>query len=112
MQAAAPAAARIHIPDSEGAPASIAHPLLPPPPELLLLEAAEVRVGRAAGVLVAGGSGVGVPGPPVSVGVAGGSGVGVSGPTVNVGKGTARRVTFRKTVSVWPAPFTTKASGN
>ncbi len=87
-------------------------PLLPPEPELELLEAADVRVGRGAGVLVAGGSGVGVPGPTVSVGVAGGSGVGVSGPTVNVGNGTASRVTFRSTVSVWPAPVTTKASGN
>ncbi len=106
-----PGSSHIQTADDECALASIAHPLLPPPPELLL-DAADVRVGRGAGVLVGGGTGVGVPGPTVSVGVAGGVGVGVSGPTVNVGNGTASRVTFRKTVRVWPALFTTNASGN
>ncbi len=94
--------------------ASIAQPLLPPPPPPpeLLPEAFDVRVGRGAGVLVGGGDGVGVPGPTVSVGVGGDSGVGVSGPTVNVGSGTANRVMFLNTVNVWPAPFTTNASGS
>ncbi len=102
----------IHTAGDECIRASIAHPLLLLPPPELLLETADVRVGRGAGVLVGGGAGVGVPGPTVSVGVGGGIGVGVSGPTVNVGNGTASRVTFRKTVKVWPALFTTNASGN